>query len=180
MSIGFNKRKLNIFIITIAILILFLSSVTTAYAGTKAGKPFFGNDGRWWRYITSSQQKWTTYKYVSGQPSKGTYLKKGNFLFYQSSGGSNVSVSFSVGYGVGSIGISVPLGKPAKSGVGTGLRAPSNGYYKIKVKKLVQISVKTSQACGSKNRKPNGKWKNQYTKKSYKTVRVYPTLVKQK
>ena len=83
--------------------------------------------------VTKGSRHWTPWKYVAGQPRRGTYLRKGSALYYGQAGGAKATMS--VGFGCyGSISFSVPIGR--REGVsGTILPAHRKGYYKIKARK---------------------------------------------
>ncbi|MGL4483680.1 MAG: hypothetical protein ACRCUS_01905, partial [Anaerovoracaceae bacterium] len=173
------KRKLWMLGIALAIALLIPISVN---ATTTVTMPI-SSEGLYYRYVTCEEERWTSNSYVAGQPSVGTYLKKGDFLFYTPSGGNTINISMSIGFSVGPVSVGVGMGKQAASGVGVGLKAPEKGYYKIKAKKYVFVTVKTTQSCGSKIVKgkvvPDGKWKNIFVIKKYSKIKNVPTLVKQ-
>ena len=82
---------------------------TTSYSGAYN----YDNTGnKQYRFITIVKStQWTGNHYVSGQPTKGTYLKNGDMLYYSESGGPNYSLSVGVGYKIGSVSLGIPLGK---------------------------------------------------------------------
>ncbi len=171
----FSKRLSIIFTVILFIVTMF-SGILNAYADTtKYSDIYFDSStpgGSQHQFITITKDyQWTPYKYVAGQPEKGTYLKKGDALFYSESNGNTCSISVSVGFGCGSVGLSIPMGKMAQTG--TSLVASKNGYYKIKVKKQVQPIIMLIR------RRANGtsKWGSPSVyKKKYKVIRVYPVL----
>ena len=104
------------------------------------------NDNEQWRFIyVVKDPQWTPLKVVPGQPTNGTYVEKGNFLFYGESGGESVTISFGVSLGPqyanasANVGISIPLG--TVSYLGQGFKAKKSGRYLIKVKKEVQPTI---------------------------------------
>lgn len=146
------------------------------------------------RYITVVKDPvWTDLKTVAGQPTKGTYLKKGDALYYGSSGGTNAPITLSVGvgatygYGSASVSLSIPLGKASSSSYyGKILTASQSEYYLIKAKKEVQVTVVFEQYRRRDTINPysdTGKWgawgKAKVSSKKYKTIRTYSKLVKQ-
>lgn len=80
------------------------------------------------------------------------------------------------------------MGKKASTGVGIALKAPKNGWYKIKANKQVKATIKTTQVRnvklnGSGKLVPvdgnKGKWRYAMTtSKKYQTIRVKPQLVR--
>ncbi len=132
------------------------------------------------RFITITKDPaWTSYKYVSGQPTKGTYLEAGDGLYYGESGGSKVSISFAIEYaGCVSVGFSVPIGKMSNSYYGKFLKAKSKGFYKIKARKEIKPTIKLIQYRYRKN----GKWgswgKAKVYSKKYTVVRSQSVLQK--
>lgn len=104
------------------------------------------------RYITVVKDPvWTDLETVAGQPTKGTYLKKGDSLYY-----------------------------------GKIHSAKQSGYYLIKAKKEVEVTVVFKQYRRRNGINPysdTGKWgawgKAKVSSKKYKTIRTYSKLVKQ-
>lgn len=139
-----------------------------------------------WRFITVvKDSKWTKLTTVQGQPTKGTYLRKGDSLFYGESGGKKASISFGVGLGVkfanvsANVSFSVPLGKAHSSYFGKALKANKSGYYLIKAKKNIKPTIVFIQYRHKKNNKW-GTWeKASFYSKDYKVIQSYSTLVKQ-
>lgn len=128
--------------------------------------------------IITTDPVWTKYKYVSKQPKKGTYLQKGDGLFYGEKGGDSTSISISLGYAGISVAMSVPVGV-INDDYGTFKRANKKGYYKLKVKKQIIPRVALIQY---RNREIGGKW-SKWTKpkvymKTYDVNRVVPVLQK--
>lgn len=174
-------KILRMSILFVLVFSLFIPTVTalaadkTVYSQPYYSSSILGNTQH--RFITITKDpKWTSYKWVSGQPSKGTYLKKGDSLYYGESGGA-ASISFVVGYGCASVSFNVPLGKANSSHMGKSLKANKSGYYKIRAKKYIQPTIKLIQY----RYRTNGKWgswrKASYYSKSYKVVRSYSELV---
>lgn len=167
------------------VLMLFLSGVAntcrvSADTTTYSGPYNYDNSGsRQYRFIVVTKTpQWTGNHYVSGQPTKGTYLKKGDMMSFNYSGGSSYSVSIGVGLGVGSVSVSIPTGKLTSS-AGTIIKASSSGYYKLAVNKQIKATVKLIQY----RTRQNGGWSS-WTKAgvystSYELVRQVPSLVKQ-
>lgn len=136
-----------------------------------------------WRFIyVTKDSMWTKNKRISGQPQKGTYLKKGDFLYYSESGGESCSLSFALGLSSGifsgNVSISVPIGKMGAVTTGTGLVAGSKGYYVIKAKKQVKPTITLIQ-YRKKNGNKWGKWgRAQVYNKSYTVQKIKPSLYK--
>lgn len=158
---------------------------TVTVSDTYNSSPSGGNQQH--RFITVVKDPaWTKLKKISGQPTKGTYLKKGDMLFYTEGGGKSVSISFGVSLGStyanasASVSFDVPLGKMNSTQYGKAMRASSPGYYIIKAKKKVQPTIKFIQY---RNKQSNGKWgawgKPSVFSKNYKVIQAYSTLVKQ-
>lgn len=139
-----------------------ITNLQEVEAKTKFGTPFRqDHDSYWWRINKTVEVKETARKEVDGQPKNGTSLKKGDYLYYGESKGTNQSLSVSVGGGYGSVSISVPLGKNSSKSSGHALRIPHKGKWKITGKKQYKLTVYTVQYCKSnKKGKPNGNWKN--------------------
>ncbi len=156
---------------------VFIPSTAFAKSNVKVTKAKYAR-GYYYRTVTVTETKWTSEKYVSGQPKKGTYLKKGDSLSYGENGGSvKANLSMSVGYGIGSVGFSIPLGKQGGSGVhAVNLVAKSKGYYKVKAKKQVKTTVIVVQM---KSQKANSAWQNLKPYKTTETIRANAWLVKQ-
>ncbi|QFR22184.1 hypothetical protein [Schleiferilactobacillus harbinensis] len=76
--------------------------------------------------------------WASGQPTKGTHLKKGDGLIYTPSGGS--TVTYSVNFGYGGVSFGVGIGSAAEGSVGVLLVAPSAGYYKVWADKTMKVT----------------------------------------
>lgn len=82
---------------------------TTSYSGAYN---YDNTCNKQYRFITIVKSiQWTGNHYVSGQPTKGTYLKNGDMLYYSESGESTYSLSVGVAYGIGSVSLGIPLGK---------------------------------------------------------------------
>ena len=150
---------------------------TTSYSGAYN----YDNTGnKQYRFITIVKStQWTGNHYVSGQPTKGTYLKNGDMLYYSESGGPNYSLSVGVGYKIGSVSLGIPLGKISNGTFGIGVRATGKGYYKLALNKQVKPTIMLIQY----RTKQYGKWSSWgepsvYSKK-YQTVRIKPALIKQ-
>lgn len=139
------------------------------------------------RFITVVKDSaWTKLETVEGQPTKDTYLKKGDSLFYGASGGKSIGISFGISLGVayGNVGanvsFSVPLGKVSNSYYGKALKADKAGYYIIKAKKNIKPTIMFKQ---SRYKKVDGKWgdweKPILFSQSYEVIQEYSILVKQ-
>lgn len=150
---------------------------TTSYRGAYN----YDNTGnKQYRFITIVKStQWTGNHYVSGQSTKSTYLKNGDMLYYSESGGSTYSLSVGVAYGIGSVSLGIPLGKITTGTFGAAVKATGKGYYKLALNKQVKQTVMLIQY----RTKQNGKWsswgKASVYSKSYETVRIKPTLIKQ-
>ncbi len=113
----------------------------------------------------------------------GTYVEKGNFLFYGESGGESVTISFGVSLGPqyanasANVGISIPLGTVLY--LGQGFKAKKSGRYLIKVKKEVQPTITFIQY----RRKVNNSWsewgKPQVYSTRYELKTVHASMVLQ-
>ena len=119
--------------------------------------------------------------YASGQPEKGYNLKKGDMLYYKSSGGSNYNVNASFSYPICpgftvSVTASIPIGEKGTS-VDTGVRIPKNGRYKLYVTKEVKLISTASFYRENKNSDwkplPNG------TSKKTKVIEITPVAKRQ-
>ena len=150
---------------------------TTSYSGAYN----YDNTGnKQYRFITIVKStQWTGNHYVSGQPTKGTYLKNGDMLYYSGAGESTYSLSVGVAYVIGSVSLGIPLGKITTGTFGTAVKATGKGYYKLALNKQVNPTVMLIRY----KTKQNGKWsslgKASVYSKSYETVRIKPTLIKQ-
>ena len=142
------------------------------------------NDNEQWRFIyVVKDPQWTPLKVEPGQPTNGTYVEKGNFLFYGESGGESVTISFGVSLGPqyanasANVGISIPLG--TVSYLGQGFKAKKSGRYLIKVKKEVQPTITFIQY----RRKVNNCWsewgKPQVYSTRYELKTVHASMVLQ-
>lgn len=112
--------------------------------------------------------KWTSVKTLEGQNSGGTYCSVGDQLGYYTSSGTNVTISFSVGYGIGTVGISVPLGtaKGKTSGYLHTKKVTKAGYYVVQGQKYIQPTIVLTQ---SRRKNSNtGKWSD-WSKAKVKT-----------
>ncbi len=150
---------------------------TTSYSGTY---DYDYSGSRQYRFITIVKSpQWTGNHYVSGQPTKGTYLKNGDMLYYSESGGSTYSLSVGVAYGIGSVSLGIPLGKISTGTFGTAVKATGKGYYKLALNKQIKATIMLIQY----RTRQNGVWSSwgspSVYKKSYETVRIKPTLIKQ-
>ena len=181
MVLKYETKKLVILSIMIFSLLIPATSPILASDQTTISDPYYsdstGVGNKQHRFITITKDpKWTSCKYISGQPKNGTYLKKGDGLYYGESGGDSTSLSFSLGYGCASVAISVPLGKLGSSHFGQFLKATSKGYYKIKAKKEIQPTITLIQY----RIKTNGKWGNwgdtKVYMKKYEVLRTKATL----
>lgn len=188
-------RKAKKLLIILMVLVIGSTIVTPVYAKDKItiGK-VIGNyppshPNEQFRLIfVVKDPKWTKLKTVADQPTKGTYLKKGDALFYGEKGGNSVGISFgfSLGAGYGSVSgnvsFSIPLGKAYSTSYGKILKASKSGYYIIKAKKNIKPTIILIQ---SRYKKPFtnewGPWEKPkvYTKK-YEIVQSYSTLVRVK
>lgn len=155
---------------------------TTSY-GTIYDYDYTGN--RQYRFVTvTGDQRWTSYEAVAGQPTNGTYLKKGDGLYYSTSGGNCVTVSIGVNFGCAAVGIAVPLGKIGTStNYGKFLTASQSGYYKIYAKKYVTPKVVYIQERSRTYNYPAGYtwsgWSTRVYSKTYTVNKEYSALVKQ-
>lgn len=195
MSIKIVKKLLMILTVlviidTISIPVYAKDSVTCT--GTFYTSPTKRNEQV--RYIKVVKDPvWTKLKTVGGQPTKGTYVKKGDSLYYGSSGGTKAPITLSVGvgatygYGSASVSLNIPIGKASSSSYyGKILTASKSGYYLIKAKKKVQVTVMFKQYRHRKTNNPysnSGKWgswgKAKVSSKKYKTIKTYSKLVRQ-
>lgn len=155
-----NIKKLFV-IITTFVIICSQSVMVSAYTKSVSETYRYPTDSRHeWRFVTitgsDSDAKWTKYHYISGQPKKGTWLKKGDLMFYQSNGGSNSSLSFTVGYGFASVSLDIPIGKISSTSYGVAKQAQKKGWYKIKLKKLVKPIVVYKQSRSYQYSYPRG------------------------
>jgi hypothetical protein len=185
---GMKKRLL---IILMALVISDISSIpvyakdSVSYSSAYA-RPTKSDEQ--WRFITVVKDPlWTKLVTVEGQPTKGTYLKKGDSLFYGENGGKSIPISVGVTIAkvvsVG-VGFNIPMGKAYNTYYGKSLKADKSGYYIIKAKKKIQPTIKFIQYRHKQNGYlQNGKWgsweKAKYYGKNYKVVKAYSTLVKQ-
>lgn len=146
------KGKIRNLLIILAVLVLgnMMSIQVYAKDSVRCSSTFSypTNSKEQWRFITVIKDPaWTKLATVQGQPTKGTYLKKGDYLFYGESGGKSVTISFGVGLGVkyanasASVSFDVPLGKAYNSYYGKALKANKSGYYVIKAKKYVKPTI---------------------------------------
>ncbi len=179
-------RKIMSFVL---VLTFVLSFGIRAHAADKTtvSETFTNNSNtEQWRFIVVTKDpQWTNYKVVSGQPTKGTHLRKGDMLYYNDSGGSSANVSFSCALGVAGVGsvsvsVSVPLGQASGSGVGTALRASKEGYYVIKARKYIQPTITFVQyRYRSVTSNSWGSWTNPSVhNKEYTVVKKDPVLVR--
>lgn len=76
----------------------------------------------------SEVEKWTPWKTVPGQPSKGTQIQGSGSIYVSDSGGGTVSCSWSFGTPYGTLGISYTLGKRLDVG-GYCIDISGSGYY---------------------------------------------------
>lgn len=132
------------------------------------------------RYLRTTVTKWTKFKYVTDAWTK---LEKGDALFYVYGSGNAVTLSVSAGYHGATFGVSVPLGHTNFSGGGVIKRIKKDGKYKLKAKKLVQLTVVQSQIrnLDVTNKKPVSKWKNcMLCSRKCKDKERIPELVRKK
>lgn len=160
---------------------------TTVSASSTVKSPIYtidnGNTQYQFIYYTGDKT-WTANKAIAGQPTDGTYLKKGDGLFYYTSGGNSASISIGANFGAGSVSISIPLGKLSSStNVGGVLYASSKGYYKIYMKKQVTPKVVYYRQRKRIYNYPQGyvwtDWSTKVYSTSYEVNKVVATLVKQ-
>lgn len=178
-------KKNKVLLCLMMVLLILGQSLLFSVSATSKGKykrkysqpyftnPIYGLKQHRFIYITTPPV-WTKYKFVANQPRKGTYLNKGDGLYYGESGGSSASVSFSLGYAGMSVSMDVPLGKVSDY-YGTFKRANKRGYYKIKAKKQIIPTIWLIQYRDT----PYSKWsKGVVYNKTYKVNRVVPVLQK--
>ena len=88
---------------------------TTSYSGAYN---YDNTCNKQYRFITIVKStQWTGNHYVSGQPTKGTYLKNGDMLYYSESGESTYSLSVGVAYGIGCNGVQREHNKKLNNGL---------------------------------------------------------------
>lgn len=100
-------------------------------------------------------------------------------LYYSESGGSTYSLSVGVAYGIGSVSLGIPLGKITTGTFGTAVKATGKGYYKLALNKQVKPTVMLIQYRTMQNGKWSSWGKASVYSKSYETVSIKPTLIKQ-
>jgi len=125
-----------------------------------------------YRCITIVSTTWTKSQYLGDQDVGGEKGYAGGAFWYVHSGGSTISVSFAIGYGVGSVSVSVPLGQSGAPKHGVQIPIKVTGYYKIKAKKVVKMRVVITQYQNAK-----GKWYNHSVAKSHTELRAKAWIV---
>lgn len=184
-------KKIKKLVIIFTAFVMLCSQYVTVSAYTKSVskiQSYPTDNNTQYRFVTftpsKSDAKWTGYHNISGQPKHGTWLDKGDMMFYQSNGGSNCSLSFGLGYGYGSISLSVPVGKMASESYGVAKKAKEKGWYKLKLNKRVKVTVKYIQTRNRYYNYPKGyvwsKWKKRLISKDKTILKEKAKLVKQK
>ena len=143
------------------------------------------NDTEQWRFIDIDKEpRWTKLKTIEGQPKNGTYLKRGDALFYGENGGKKVNISFGIGLSAkyeglnASVSFSIPMGKAYNTYYGKALKADKNGYYVIKAKKYIKPHIQLIQYRRRKSTESWGKWDEpKVHDKKYEALQSYSVLV---
>lgn len=187
MTINIKKTKHLFFALTLIITTVISIPVHAADQITY-GEPFYlltaqypsTSSNTQYRFITVKSKQETPLTTIPGQPPNGTYLKKGDALFYGSNGGSSIPVSFGINTAFASLGVSfnIPMGKVYNTHYGSAHYAQSPGYYVIKVKKTLIATVLFQQ---HRTKLSNNRWsewsKPTFHGKSYTVDSDHPTLV---
>lgn len=187
---------LKILMVIVGGILFFTMSIITASPvlaqSSQTSTTYTDSTGRnQWRYIYwTGDETWTKYKALGEQPTKGTYCKKGNGLFWYDKGGVaaelNISVGFSGTYKKFSVGssldFSVSLGKKGTVKKGMLCKASSSGYYKLYVKKKIKPSAVYIQKRSYVYDYPYGykwtQWSTGVYSKKYKVIQVRPLMKK--
>lgn len=179
-----SKRIFSIVLSGIICALISVSMMTSAVAADSTSVRYYTpptDNTIQYKYTTIKKSPvWTATKTLDGQYPKGTKCSKGDRLGYYSNTGTNVTVSASIGYGIGSVGVSVPLGQARGkvSGVTHSMLVTKPGYYLLQNKKEVQLTVVLVQTR-RKNAYTN-KWSDwssaKVSSKTYTTLRDAPSL----
>lgn len=185
-----NKRYKSV-IIFFAVLTIFMNVCIPVQASEKikVGKVYTNphNLSEQWRFIIAQKEdRWTKWTVLPDQEPQGTFLKKGDFLYYSRSGGQSVSVAVGVSLGASyanasaTVSFNIPLGKCSRYEYGNGLIANKKGYYVIKVRRKIRPIIQFIQY----RYKKNGKWtswtKPKYYRKDYKILSTKPELLRKR
>ncbi len=115
------------------------------------------------RTVNTVQKKWVC-GYVDGQPKNGVRFTKGQHAYWKKEKGStSIGYSFGIKHGdinLGSVSISVPVGKVAGSASYPTNNASSTGYYKVYVHHYYKVSSTFVEA--QKYNTSKKKWSSWY------------------